>query len=165
MAKQVKDQRKGLEKNPFLDDLYPGFSRKFYSEGIRFECQGTGKCCLSRGEYGYVYLTLPDRRRLAAHLGLSTSQFTRRYCAQTEGFYHLKNPEKNCQFLEGKRCGVYSGRPTQCRTWPFWPENMNAKTWGKEVAPYCAGVGKGKLYSLEEIETLLREKARDDLSQ
>src|SRR5687767_14659533 len=98
---------------------------KFWAEGIRFECQETGRCCVSRGSYGFVYLTLQDRKRFAKHFGLSTSQFTKRFTEKTEGWSHLKNSGGNCPFLEGKRCGAYEGRPAQCRTWPFWPENMN----------------------------------------
>jgi Fe-S-cluster containining protein len=127
-----------------------------FKNGVRFECQGTAQCCLSRGTHGYVYLTLEDRRRMAKALGLSTLAFTKKYCEVSEGFYHLKNPEKDCRFLEGKRCTVYAGRPAQCRTWPFWPENMNPKTWNQEIAPFCKGVGKGRLYSADEIAALLR---------
>lgn len=129
----------------------------FWEKGIRFECQGTGRCCLSRGAYGYVYLTLDDRRRLARHLGTRTAAFTRRHCATTDGYVHLKHPEKDCQFLDGKRCGVYEARPAQCRTWPFWPENLNARTWKKEVASFCPGVGKGRLHSADEIRALAEQ--------
>ena len=122
-----------------------------FKTGIRFECQGTGKCCMSRGTYGYVYFSAKDRRRIAASLGITTAAFTREYCARTLGSWHLKYPEKDCIFLEGKRCSQYEGRPSQCRTWPFWPENMNARTWNLEIAPSCAGVGKGRLYSPDEI--------------
>lgn len=126
-----------------------------FENGVRFECQGSGKCCMSRGSYGYVYLSADDRKRMAQELSLPVRTFTRRYCEQSHGLYHLKNPEKDCQFLEGTRCGIYAGRPTQCRTWPFWPENMNPRTWNSEVAPFCAGIGKGKLHSPEEIERSL----------
>jgi Fe-S-cluster containining protein len=131
--------------------------KKFWAEGIRFECQGTGRCCMSRGAYGFVYLTLADRRRMAKVLGLSTAAFTREYCDKTEGYFHLKNPDRDCRFLEGKRCGVYEGRPAQCRTWPFWPENMSAKAWAKDVATFCPGVGKGRLVPAEEIRELLKQ--------
>jgi len=127
----------------------------FRQNGIRFECQGSGKCCMSRGEYGYVYLTLEDRRRMAAHLGLSTAAFTRQYCANTGGHFHLKHPERDCRFLKQKRCTVYEARPTQCRTWPFWPENMSAKVWNEEIAAFCPGVGKGKLYTPDELQAIL----------
>jgi Fe-S-cluster containining protein len=131
-------------------------TRRFWEEGIRFECQGTGKCCTSRDSYGYVYLTLEDRRRLSKHLGISTSAFTRRYCNKTNGYFHLKYPQEPCQFLQDKSCTIYEARPVQCRTWPFWPENMNARTWNREVKAFCPGIGKGRLFSKEEIQELLK---------
>ena len=137
---------------------------KTFKDGIRFECQGSGRCCMSRGAYGYIYLSLADRRRMALTLGLKLSVFTRRYCDKTSGLFHLKNPEKDCQFLEDSRCNVYEGRPTQCRTWPFWPENLNARTWNHEVSNYCAGIGKGKLYSPEEILKIVEEAKAGDPS-
>lgn len=127
----------------------------FWKTGIRFECQETGRCCTSRGEYGYIYLTLDDRRRLAAHLGMATAHFTRRYCTTTDGHVHLKNPDRDCGFLDGKRCTVYEGRPAQCRTWPFWPENMNARVWRDEIVTFCPGIGKGPLVDAKTIARLL----------
>lgn len=130
---------------------------KFYAAGIQFECQGSGKCCASRGTHGFVYLTLGDRRRFAAHLKMPIGSFTRKYCEKTNGHFHLKNPQDDCAFLHGKRCTVYEARPAQCRTWPFWPENMNAKTWTTEITTFCPGVGKGRVYSKLEIEKLLAQ--------
>jgi Fe-S-cluster containining protein len=119
---------------------------------------------MSRGTYGYVYLSLSDRRRMANLLGLKCNVFTRRYCNKTNDLFHLKSPEKDCQFLQGSRCSVYEGRPTQCRTWPFWPENLNARTWNREVSNYCAGVGQGKLYSSQEILKIIEEAKAGDPS-
>jgi uncharacterized protein len=131
-------------------------AKSFWSEGLRFECQGTGNCCVSRGGYGYVYVTLEDRRALARKLGLTTSAFTRRHCRRTGGHFHLKDLKGPCTFLDGKSCSVYEARPTQCRTWPVWPENMNARTWTREVAAFCPGVGKGKLFTPEAIRSLIK---------
>lgn len=128
----------------------------FWDQGIRFECQGSGKCCTSRGSYGFVYLSLKDRQVFAKHFGLSTREFTRRYCAKTRGWFHLKEERKECIFLDGNRCTAYAARPTQCRTWPFWPENMNARAWNRDVVSFCPGVGKGRLYSKEEIQKLVK---------
>lgn len=136
--------------------------KPFWSQGIRFECQETGRCCTSRGEYGYIYLNLPDRRRLAAHLGLDTLRFTRLYCEKTDGHFHLKAPERDCPFLDGKRCSVYEGRPAQCRTWPFWPENMKSRVWRDDIVTFCPGIGKGRLYSAGEIRKLLEQDATAD---
>lgn len=126
----------------------------FYEQGLRFECQGSGKCCTSHGEFGFVFLTQDDRRRFARHLKVSTTVFTKKYCDQTNGIWHLKEDKGNpdCMFLKNKGCSVYEARPNQCRTWPFWPEVMNAKAWKSEVADFCPGVGKGRLWNKQEIE-------------
>ena len=36
-----------------------------YNNGIRFKCQGSANCCVSRGEYGFVYLSNRDIKRLS----------------------------------------------------------------------------------------------------
>ena len=132
-------------------------SETWWSKGIQFECQGSGQCCVSHGGYGYVYMTKEDRIRMAQSMSLTTKEFTQKYCDKEEGIYHLKDGEGGrCQFLEGKRCGVYEGRPTQCRTWPFWPEVMDAKTWQTDVASFCPGVGQGKIWSKKEISDQLK---------
>lgn len=137
-------------------------SRKpWWHEGIRFACQGSGKCCVSRDDYGYVYLTREDRRRLAETLGLPTRRFTLEYCAKTEGLFHLANGAGACMFLEDNQCSVYEGRPTQCRTWPFWPENMKAKAW-TAIARYCPGVGQGDTVPAEHIVRFMRQQRSAD---
>lgn len=132
----------------------------FYSAGIRFECTGCGQCCKTRGSYSYIYVTLEERRRLATHLRMKTAAFTRRYCEKTAGLFHLREPAKDCAFLQGERCSVYEARPGQCRTWPFWPENMSRTVWANEVKRDCPGVGVGRLYSVAEIEAHLADEKR-----
>jgi len=132
--------------------------KHFYKDGMRFECQGEGNCCKTRGKYGYVYLSFNDRRRLALYFNMSLSEFTSRYTKKEDGLYELKYTGQDCPFFENNRCAVYHARPWQCRTWPFWTENMNETVWEGEVAPYCPGVGKGRLYSAEEIEDILKKK-------
>lgn len=133
--------------------------KKWWHDGVRFKCQGSGKCCVSRGEYGYVYMTKEDRIRMAKALGMTTSAFTRQYCQKQDGIYHLiDGPDGMCSFLDDHKCSIYEGRPTQCRTWPFWPEVMNAKVWQEEVATFCPGVGKGRIWQKDEIASLLKEQ-------
>ena len=142
---------------------------KIFEKGIKFECQGSGKCCTSHGEFGFVFLTLSDRKRMAKHLELTTSQFTKKFCQRTNGFWHLiENPnEPDCQFLKNKKCSIYAARPTQCRTWPFWPEVMNAKAWKKEVVNFCPGVGKGSVIKFEKINKDVQEQiaSEEDLAK
>lgn len=138
--------------------------KPFYAAGIRFECQGSGKCCTSRGQYGFVYLTLKDQKRFAQYFKLTLAEFRKKYCGQKNGDVFLLNPsdlgmknhkEEDCIFLKNNQCSVYEARPEHCRTWPFWPENMSPKAWNKEVASFCPGVGKGRLYTEAEIKEIL----------
>lgn len=135
--------------------------KEFWAKGIQFQCQGSGNCCVSRGGYGYVYLTLSDRKSMAKALGISTLAFTKKYCDQEDGIWKLKSSaQEECIFLKEKRCSVYAGRPTQCRTWPFWPEVMNAKVWNQEVSTFCPGVGKGKTWTAEEVKVQLEDQIK-----
>lgn len=143
--------------------------KKWYDDGIRFECQGSGKCCVSHGEYGFVYVTASDRKKMAKLLGIPTVEFTRKHCSKVEGLFRLndgpsddpKDPTaKPCTFLKNKRCTIYEARPMQCRTWPFWPETMSAKAWAKDVAAFCPGVGKGRVWPKKEIDDALRDQSQ-----
>lgn len=138
---------------------------KFFEQGLTFQCQGSGRCCVSRGQYGFVYMTATDRRQMAQVLGLATRSFTKQFCEKTDGIWHLKKsgmgPE--CLFLNKKnQCDVYEGRPIQCRTWPFWSENLSPKAWSKNVASYCPGVGKGPLVSAKLIAAQAKAQDRAD---
>ena len=64
-----------------------------YKLGIKFECQGSGNCCVSRKSYGYVYLSNIDLKRFAKNFNLSICDFKSRYCEITDGYIHLA--EKN----------------------------------------------------------------------
>lgn len=140
-------------------------SERWWKDGIRFECRGRGDCCVSHGTSSWVYATREDRRRLAAHLGLATSAFTRRYCRPLDDRFVLRDTADGqaCVFLERGRCGVYAARPTQCRTWPFWPELLeNPARWREAVAGFCQGFGRGRLWSAEEIEAVAEEQRLAD---
>ena len=132
---------------------------------IHFKCQGSSNCCVSRGNYGYVYLSKKDILRLSNYIDLNVKDFTRLYCDKTEGFIHFKEKMKNgdCQFLFNKKCSVYKARPTQCRTWPFWSENMNAKTWNNKITKFCPGIGKGGIIKKIEIEKKIKDDKKNEI--
>lgn len=137
--------------------------KKWWENGVRFECQGSGRCCVARDDYGYVYVTLTDRKRLAKHFKIPTKEFTEKFCEKgEEAIWRLKDFTKACRFLEKKGCSVYESRPTQCRTWPFWPEVMSARSWKIEVASFCPGVGKRRLLSKSEIEKQLLQQSKSE---
>jgi uncharacterized protein len=130
----------------------------WYHEGLRFSCTRCGNCCTSHGEYSYVYVAAPDQEALAAHLGLGVTEFLARYCAEEDGYVLLRMDQPECPFLTPERtCSVYPARPKQCRTWPFWEENLVRARWEGPVAEICPGLGQGELHPAAEVERLARE--------
>ena len=131
--------------------------KKIYKKGIRFECQGSSNCCVSHGKYGFVYLSKKDLKKIATFFNLSILKFVNKFCDYTDNFLHLKETKKNgdCIFLNKKKCSIYKARPIQCRTWPFWNENMNAKSWNENVVNFCPGIGKGNIVNFEKIKKII----------
>lgn len=129
----------------------------WYRDGVRFACQpDCGKCCTRHGEYDYVYLETDDVSRLAAHFDLPVGEFRARFTRQDDGHTVLTMDGPACPFLAGSRCSVYEARPSQCGTFPFWPENLKTRAGWNDLATFCPGVGKGELIPLQVI--------RDNLS-
>jgi len=142
--------------------------RRWYAAGLRFSCTQCGNCCT--GPPGAVWFTEEEGARLAAHLGLSERAFRRRFARRLSGAWSLVERRTahgyDCIFLDRETqpgravCAVYESRPTQCRTWPFWPENVaSPEAWASaKGATPCPGMGRGNVVTVEEIETRLRRR-------
>jgi Fe-S-cluster containining protein len=132
----------------------------WYHKGVRFECTGSGKCCTVHGAYAFVFMTRAEDGAIADHLVLTRRRFRQLHTTRTSsGDRSLRFPDGRCTFLNGNRCSIYEVRPGQCRTWPFWSENMDAGVWNEDIASFCPGVGRGRLYAREEIEAVMDGQA------
>ena len=127
----------------------------FHDAGLRFECQRCGRCC--RGP-GNVWVTELEIERIAGGLGLSRSDFGRRYLRLVHDRISLVDgPSGDCVFYDARRgCTVYSDRPTQCRTFPFWPRLLETEAAWKEAGASCLGIGQGRLFTKDEVEAIAR---------
>ncbi|MCP3902374.1 MAG: YkgJ family cysteine cluster protein [Planctomycetes bacterium] len=134
---------------------------EWYADGLRFQCTQCGNCCT--GPPGTVGFTAAEAKELARHLGITEKAFLRQYARKVDGNWSLNEHETehglDCVFLDretvpGKAvCGVYEARPTQCRTWPFWPENLRTqRSWltTRHGTP-CPGMDTGPLIPIEAI--------------
>lgn len=118
---------------------------------FRFACQpGCTNCCTQPGE---VYLTLEDAGRVAAFLNMTEPEFRTRYCElDADGDLRLTTPaEKACHFLAGEGCTIHEAKPLQCRTFPFWPENVKTPAAWKKVSRHCPGIGVGPVLPADRI--------------
>jgi len=138
-----------------------GGMKKFYQYGLRFKCISCGECCRLPG--GEVEITPEEAHNIAQYLRLELSVFISRFCYETEtGFRLIDNRQGYCIFLEEDGCGIYLARPLQCRTFPFWPENLKSASRWKELGAYCPGIDTGNFYSFNQIrEISWRQKNRD----
>ncbi len=129
-------------------------SDPWYKEGLRFGCTQCGACCT--GGPGYVWLSEEDIENLCQTLKLPREEFLKRYARKVFTRYALREDAKNydCVFLKGKKCEVYTSRPKQCRTFPWWKEHLtNPEAW-KEAGSYCEGIDHpdGEVVPASEID-------------
>jgi Fe-S-cluster containining protein len=98
---------------------------------------------------GYVYLTEDDLKRAAKFVGMGAAAFEAKYVYRTSHQMRFrKPPDKQCPFLLDKGCSIHPAKPTQCRTFPFWPELVGRRAAWKATARYCPGIGKGPLIQI-----------------
>lgn len=131
----------------------PGINeRNWYDSGLRFECTRCGNCCT--GEPGYVWVNRQEVAQLADYLGISEDEFRGRFVRMADIRPTLREKDNgDCVFFErGVGCTVYPHRPRQCRSWPFWESNLRTEQTWNEVCKTCPGAGRGRLYTIDEIE-------------
>lgn len=105
-----------------------------------------------------MYLGAADIPRMADYLGLTPAEFELRHVYRTKKYARLRNPrEKRCVFLSAEGCSVHSVKPTQCRTFPFWPEIVESKAEWLRTGSWCPGIGAGELIQITAIESAGRQ--------
>jgi Fe-S-cluster containining protein len=123
---------------------------------LHFKCTGCGDCCTGGADY-VVEVTREEQRRIQSHLGISWRWFRRRYVRRLDdGSESLEDADNACIFLDaGRRCRIYEVRPTQCRTYPFWPTLLTSeRVWNAE-ARRCEGIGRGPVVPVTTIRARL----------
>lgn len=120
---------------------------------LPFECTSCGKCCQTKG---HVYMN-PDEFEAAANLlEVSKQDFIQQFAShksvetksngEERVWIRLRDDSQlsendqskeshGCIFLkEDNTCRIYEARPTQCSTYPFWPDLLaSKKAWNDEV--------------------------------
>jgi len=143
--------------------MIDGNSMPWYVGGLYFECMQCGECCSGPGE-GYIWVTGAEIQIIADYLKISVGQL-RQECLRRVGLRTtvIEHPgTKDCIFLQEsngqKRCTIYAVRPSQCRSWPFWPSNLASPDAWNKAAQKCSGINRDRFYSFEEIEKIKKEK-------
>ncbi len=132
-------------------------AQPWYADGLRFNCTQCGDCCT--GAPGAVWVTEEELTAIATELGKPLGEVRLLHTKLIGGRWSLRDyPNGDCVFLDPqtRRCQVYAARPMQCRTWPFWPSNIETKETWNRTCDRCPGSGTGALHSLEVIQLQAR---------
>jgi Fe-S-cluster containining protein len=88
---------------------------------------------------------------MAEYLSLPLPFFIEKYLYPIKVGYSIReHADGRCFFYENE-CTIYPVRPHQCKTFPFWFENLRSiKKWNR-ISKECPGIGCGSLYSKEQI--------------
>ena len=140
--------------------------RDWFEDGLRFSCTQCGNCCT--GLPGAVWFTQEEGMAMAKKLGITIDHFYKRFARKIGTRWSLTENviagKYDCVFLdretEKPSCKLYGARPSQCRTWPFWPENLRSEaSWlrAKHKTP-CLGMDTGRLIPASEIHLTLNSK-------
>lgn len=111
-----------------------------------------------------MWVDQPQRQRIAQHLGITLDEFQRKYVRRIGARYSLierPGTTHDCIFWN-RGCEIYEVRPNQCRTFPFWAEQLETKEDWDEAAEECPGMNRGRVYDFDEIEKLARGTGATD---
>lgn len=128
-------------------------NQHWYKEGLRFKCTGCAKCCT--GSPGYVWVNDEEMNAMASFLKISVADFAKKYIRKVHNRLALieLKPNHDCVFLKDKKCLVYGARPTQCQTFPFWPENLKSQESWNNLKKECEGIAdESDLIDQKQIE-------------
>lgn len=140
-------------------------SLPWYKEGLRFKCTECGKCCT--GSTGFVWVRQEEMEAMATSLNMPLEQFKKKYIRQRDNRYALiekKTPQGDydCIFLKDKKCQVYQARPLQCRTFPWWKENLTSEESWNLAAEECEGINdQAPLLPYSQIVQLVQANEKD----
>ncbi|MCX6991306.1 MAG: YkgJ family cysteine cluster protein [Chlamydiae bacterium] len=133
-------------------------------EGLKFKCTQCGACCT--GTPGYVWVSDEEIIEMSNFLKVTVEHFIKKFTRNVSGKRALLERPKtlpdlsvvyDCTFLKDNVCTLYNYRPRQCRTYPWWPENIASKKAWEDEGTRCEGINHpdAETISLEEIQQQL----------
>ncbi len=143
-----------METMELMETITRTNKRVWYSKGLRFECNQCGKCC--RGEPGVVWVDPGDIIDMAGEVKMQVGKFSEKYVRKISTRYSLRELANGDCVMYKDGCRVYSTRPVQCLTFPFWSDSLKSKESWEALKDECPGIDVGRLYSAAEIRKILK---------
>jgi len=135
------------------------------STPIFFKCKADCSQCCEVSD-GAVFIDEDNIKQISKFLKISRDEFLHRFTKKIHGRLVLADYSgKDCIFLDEHKCLIYPVRPVQCRTFPFWPQNLKSQRRWNDTMDECPGIGEGEPYDREEIEKIFEGAAVDSVKQ
>lgn len=135
----------------------------YHNQPIRFRCTQCSQCCYG-GKYAYVKASHQEIENIRSFLKITREDFKTDYLIKlVDHGYGIRmkfsvlaktmGKKGHCILLneEGK-CSVYPVRPTQCRSYPFWPEILISEDKWNDERSRCEGINLGDVVATDYIE-------------
>ncbi len=146
----------------------------YHTTPLRFKCTQCSQCCYG-GKYAYVRTNPKEIERIIDYMGIDSECFKNDYLVKlVDHGYGIRMKRNLSQTLTKKKghcillnkegkCSVYPVRPTQCRTYPFWPEILISEDkWNKEGVR-CEGINQGDVIEIDDIEEQKQRSINADI--
>ncbi len=149
----------------FKEKILKDYPRMKKSDKFGFACRPDmpcfNKCCNDVN----IFLTPYDIIRLKNRLGISSSEFLKKYTIMPldENLKHpvvmlrMDDDSLNCKFVTDDGCSVYEDRPWSCRMFPVGvaspsetDENLDEEFYFLLREDVCEGFGEDKEWTVEE---------------
>lgn len=89
-------------------------------------------------------------------LGISVREFKAKFLVRENGIWFIDvSEEEPCPFLTLNGCKIHAAKPAQCRTYPFWTENMESQNHWKLAAGFCPGIDRGSVVPVKTVKNAL----------
>ncbi len=130
-----------------------GFREPWFKDGLRFECNKCGDCC--GGEPGVVWVKEEEIIAISDYLKMQVDEFGKKFVKKVAKRYSLLELRNGDCVMFENGCKIYSVRPYQCKSFPFWLQNLETEDeWGA-LKEECPGIDKGTLYSHKDIKEIV----------
>jgi Fe-S-cluster containining protein len=143
----------GMTLTEYCATFLEGETPHFEAENLHFECTQCGECC---ERPGMIYLDDDDIDRIATYLEIDEAEMKRDRLTHDHGTWVIKvTRRRKCCFYVDKKCTVHPIKPQQCKSYPFWPENVCTAPEWREAKTHCEGIGRGREYDAETVRRIL----------
>ena len=143
----------GLTLHEYQREVLNGYPPYYEGTELKFECTACGQCCVRPG---LVYLTEEDIEKIAEFFKMTAEEVKISMLERSGSDWVIQvDKEADCLFFRDDKCRIHTAKPTQCMTYPFWPELVGERSAWRRERQFCPGIGQGKSYQAEEVREML----------